>query len=53
MAASLQTAFVGLKLGAPVQRQQRSFTSNGTGMKVAMKGKHTFQVEVSDPARWV
>lgn len=46
MAAALQTAFAGLRLKAsPVQRQQ-SFTSNGTAQKLAMKSKHSFQVEV-------
>lgn len=47
MAAALQSAFAGLRLGAPAQRRT-AFVSNGNASKVAMKAKHTFQVEVSD-----
>ena len=47
MAAALQTAFAGLRLKASIVQRQQSFASNGTAQKVAMKGKHSFQVEVS------
>lgn len=45
--AQLQSAFSGLSLkcGLPRSRQQ-PFVSNGTVQKLAMKSRHTFQVEV-------
>ena len=52
MAASLQSLFSGLSLrGQSVagNRKSHSFVSNGNAQKVAMKAKHTFQVEVSLP----
>ncbi|KAL4517237.1 hypothetical protein Ndes2437B_g06841 [Nannochloris sp. 'desiccata'] len=45
MAAALQTSFAGLRLGAPVQKRN-AFVSNGNAQRLAMKAKHTFQVEV-------
>jgi hypothetical protein len=50
MAAALQTSFAGLRLGAPVQKRN-TFISNGNAQKLAMKAKHTFQVEVGDEFR--
>jgi hypothetical protein len=50
MAASLQSLFSGLSLrGQSVvgNRKSHSFVSNGNAQKLAMKAKHTFQVEVS------
>lgn len=46
MAASIHTAFAGIRLGAPSQRIQRRFISNGTDCKIAMKSKNAYQVEV-------
>jgi len=50
MAAALQTSFAGLRLGATVQKRN-AFVSNGNAQKLAMKAKHTFQVEVSNEFR--
>ena len=42
---ALNSAFAGLRVGATAQRRS-AFVSNGNAQKCAMKGKHSFQVEV-------
>lgn len=49
---ALTSSFAGLSLRpAPTARRNQPFVSNGNAQRLAMKSKHTWQVEVSAEGR--